>query len=133
MAALTEKQKEFLRNPYVGVATTLRLDGSPHATVVWVMAENGSVGFNTARGRAKDKHLQADPRVSLTVVDPEDSYRWVSITGRAELTEEGADDEIDSLAKKYLGKDKYPWRSPTQTRVSVKITPEKIDAYGLDD
>jgi PPOX class probable F420-dependent enzyme len=131
VAELTEKQREFLHNPYVGVATTLRRDGSPHATVVWVSA-NGSVGFNTARGRAKDEHLQADPRVSLTVVDPKDSYRWLSITGRAELTEEGADAEIDTLAKKYLGKDEYPWRDPAQTRVSVKIRPEKIEAYGLD-
>ena len=132
MAPLTDKQKEFLRNPYVGVATTLRTDGSPHATVVWVSAENGSVGFNTFRGRAKERHLENDPRVSLTVVDPQDPFRWVSITGRAELTEEGADAEIDRLAKKYLGKDEYPWRKPKQQRVSVKITPEKIDSAGLD-
>jgi PPOX class probable F420-dependent enzyme len=123
MAQLTEKQKEFLQNPFVGVATTLRGDGSPHSTVVWV----------DARGRAKPRHLEKDPRISLTVVDPNDQYRWLSITGRAELTEEGADDEIDRLAKKYLGKDEYPWRKPTETRLRVKITPEKIDSTGLDD
>jgi PPOX class probable F420-dependent enzyme len=132
VAELTEKQKAFLQDPFVGVATTLRPDGSPHSTVVWVTADDGWIGFNTARGRAKDKNLQRDPRVSLVVVDPQDSYRWLAITGRAELTEEGADDEIDRLAKKYLGKDVYPWRKPTETRVRVKITPEKVDSVGLD-
>jgi PPOX class probable F420-dependent enzyme len=133
MATLSAKQKEFLANPFVGVATTLRQDGSPHSTVVWVDSEDGGLMFNTARGRAKDRHLQKDPRVSVTVVDPEDAYRWISVSGRAELTEEGADADIDRLAKKYLGKDEYPWRSPTQTRVTVKIKPEKIDSTGIDE
>ena len=133
MPQLTEKQREFLQNPYVGVVTTLRADGSAHSTVVWVTAEDGYLGFNTARGRLKDTNLQADPRVTLTAVDPADSYTWVSITGRAALTVDGADDEIDRLSKKYLGKDTYPWRDPAQQRLRVKITPEKIDAHGLDD
>jgi len=133
MPELTEKQREFLQNPYVGVVTTLRADGSAHSTVVWVTAENGYLGFNTARGRLKDKNLRDDPRVTLTVLDPADAYRWVSITGRADVTEQGADDEIDRLSKKYLGKDEYPWRDPAQQRLRVKITPEKIEGHGLDD
>lgn len=134
MPELTEAQRKFIAdNPYVGTVTTLRRDGSPHATVVWVDAENGTVSFNTAVGRAKERHLRNDPRLSLTVVDPENTYQWVSITGRAELTTEGADDQIDRLAKKYIGEEKYPWRSPDEQRISVKITPEKVDAYGFDD
>ena len=132
MATLTESQQEFLDKPYVGVATTLREDGSPHATVVWVDADGG-LSFNTARGRAKPNHLEKDPRLSLTVVDPENPYRWVSVSGTAELVDEGADDQIDRLAKKYLGKDEYPWRSPTEQRVSVRINPEKVDSYGFDN
>jgi PPOX class probable F420-dependent enzyme len=132
-ATLTEKQKEFLENPFVGVATTLREDGSPHNTVVWVDVDDDGVSFNTARGRAKDVHLQADPRIALTVLDSQNPYKWVSISGRAELTEDGADPQIDRLAKKYLDKDEYPWRSPTETRVSARITPEKIDSYGFED
>jgi hypothetical protein len=66
------------------------------------------------------------------VVDPQNTYLWVSITGRAELTTEGADEQIDKLAKKYLGQDTYPWRSPDETRISVKITPEKVDSAGFD-
>jgi PPOX class probable F420-dependent enzyme len=132
MAALTDKQRQFLaENPFVGVATTLREDGSPHSTVVWVDADGG-VSFNTARGRAKERNLARDPRVSLLVVDPQNAYRWVSVTGHAELVDDGADEQIDKLAKKYLGADTYPWRSASERRVSVRITPERIDSTGLD-
>ena len=114
MAKLTEEQKRFLDNPFVGVVTTLRPDGSPHSTVVWVDRLDGELSFNTARGRAKDRYLSADPRVSLLVVDPGDPYRWLSVSGTAELTEEGADAQIDKLASKYLGRDRYPGRSPAR-------------------
>ncbi|HKI91990.1 MAG TPA: PPOX class F420-dependent oxidoreductase [Gaiellaceae bacterium] len=127
MARLTEKQKEFLEQPYVGVVTTLRPDGSPHSTVVWVDVDSDVVSFNTAYGRAKPANLEHDPRVSLTVVDPQDAYRWVAVDGPAELTTEGADDQIDRLAKKYLGKDSYPFRQEGERRVTVRIRPEHID------
>jgi PPOX class probable F420-dependent enzyme len=134
MAKLEEKPRKFLdENPYVGVATTLREDGSPHSTIVWVDVEGGKVSFNTALGRAKPKHLQHDPRASVLMVDPNDSSKWVAVSGPAELTEEGADAQIDKLAKKYLGKDEYPWRNPEETRVKVLIEPEKVDASGFDE
>jgi PPOX class probable F420-dependent enzyme len=132
MANLNDKQAQFLDNPYVGVVTTLRDDGSPHSTVVWVDREDGAVSFNTARGRAKERHVARDPRVSLTVVDPQDPYKWVAVSGRAELVDEGADEQIDKLAKKYLGEDEYPWRNPAERRVKVRIQPEKVDSAGLD-
>jgi PPOX class probable F420-dependent enzyme len=134
MAKLSDKQRTFIaENPYVATVTTLRQDGSPHATVVWVDTENGTVTFNTAVGRAKERHLRNDPRVSLTVVDPQNAWQWVSVSGRAELTKDGADDQIDQLAKKYLGEDRYPWRSADEERISVKITPEQVDSSGFDD
>jgi PPOX class probable F420-dependent enzyme len=134
MAKLEEKPREFLdESPYVGVVTTLREDGSPHSTIVWVDVEGDKVSFNTARGRAKPKHLEHDPRASLLMVDPNDSYKWVAVSGPVELTEEGADAQIDKLAKKYLGKDEYPWRKREETRVKVLIEPEKVDTTGFDE
>jgi PPOX class probable F420-dependent enzyme len=133
MSQLKEQQKQFLdENPFVGVVTTLRDDGSPHSTVVWVDVEDGKPSFNTALGRAKPKHLQHDPRASLLVVDPNDAYKWVAVSGRTKLTEDGADAQIDKLAKKYIGKDEYPWHNPAETRVKVLIEPEKVDDYGFD-
>ncbi len=134
MAALTDEQTRFLAdNPFVGVATTLREDGSPHSTIVWVEADDeAGVSFNTARGRAKERHLLGDPRAALLVVDPQDTHRWVAVSGRAELLDQGADDQIDRLAKKYLGQDTYPWRSPDEQRVTVRIAPEQVDSAGFD-
>jgi PPOX class probable F420-dependent enzyme len=134
MAKLGEKPRKFLEeSPYVGVVTTLREDGSPHSTIVWVDVEGDKVSFNTALGRAKPKHLEHDPRASLLMVDPSDSFKWVAVSGPVEVTEEGADAQIDKLAKKYLGKDEYPWRNPEETRVKVLIKPEKVDASGFDE
>jgi len=134
MAKLQAKQREFLaENPFVGTVTTLRPDGSPHSTVVWVDVEDGKVSFNTARGRAKPKYLEGDPRASLLVIDPNDPYKWVAVSGPVEVTEEDADAQIDRLAKKYIGKDEYPWRNPQEQRVKVLIEPEKVDASGFDE
>jgi len=133
MAKLTEQQREFLANPFVGTVTTLRSDGSPHNTVVWVDVEDDAVFFNTAEGRAKPKHLRRDSRVAVTVVDPQNPFKWISVTGRAELTHEDADAQIDRLAKKYIDKDVYPWHNPEEQRVKVRISPELIDATGIEE
>src|SRR5690348_2238417 len=104
MAELNDDAKALIRRPIFAWATTLRADGSPHNTVVWMdLDDNGEVFFNTAVGRAKEKHLRKNPTVSVNVLDPEDPYHLVSVTGTARLEEEGADAVIDGLAKKYLG------------------------------
>ena len=133
MATIDDKQREFLEQPFVGTVTTLRNDGSPHSTIVWVDTDTDEVLFNTAVGRAKERHLRKDPRVSLLVVDPEDTYRWLAINGNAELTTNGADAQIDKLARKYLGQDEYPWRKPEEQRVMVRIRPERVEGYGFDE
>jgi PPOX class probable F420-dependent enzyme len=133
MTTLNEKQLEFLENPYVGVVTTLREDGSPHSTVVWVDVEDGVPAFNTASGRKKPANLEQDPRAALLVIDPNDAYKWVSIDGKAEVTTDGADAQIDKLAKKYLGQDEYPWRKPEEQRLKVRIQPQHVDSYGFDE
>jgi PPOX class probable F420-dependent enzyme len=85
------------------------------------------------RRRAKERHLEHDRRASLLVVDPDNAYRWVAVSGPAEVTEEGADSQIDKLAKKYLGKDEYPFRNPAETRVKVLIEPERVDSSGFEN
>ena len=132
MAKLSERQQEFLRNPYFGVVTTLREDGSPHNTVVWVDVEDDAVIFNTAEGRAKPEHLRRDGRAALTVIDPQNGHRWISVSGPAELSHDGADAEIDKLSAKYTGREKYGSRRPGERRVNVRIVPEHVDSRGLD-
>jgi PPOX class probable F420-dependent enzyme len=129
---LTAGERAFLENPFVGVVTDLRPDGSPHSTVVWVDVDDDGVSFNTAWPRAKPRYLEVDPRVSLLVIDPQDDYRWLSVSGTVTLTEEGANAQIDRLAKKYRDLDSYPWHNEGETRVSVRISPTFIESRGID-
>jgi PPOX class probable F420-dependent enzyme len=129
---LTGQQRAFLENPFVGVVTDLRPDGSPHSTVVWVDVDDEGVSFNTAWPRAKPRYLDGDPRVSLLVLDPSDDYRWISISGTVTLIEDGANAQIDRLAKKYRDLDSYPWHQPEETRVSVRISSTRIESHGID-
>jgi len=129
---LTDEQRKFLEQPYYATVTTVREDGSPHTTVVWVDVDDDGVLFNTATGRAKPRHIERDPHVSLTVIDPQNGYKWISVDGRAEMTTEGANASIDKLAKKYLDKDSYPWHKPEEQRLIVRIRPDHVQAHGFD-
>ena len=133
MAKLSEKQAELFRGRNWGTVTTLRADGSPHSTPVWIDTDGENVLFNTAIGRAKERHLRRDPRVSVVVLPAENQQSgYVSVTGIADVSEEGALDHIDKLAKKYIGADKYPYLQPGERRIIVKVTPEKVDGFGID-
>jgi PPOX class probable F420-dependent enzyme len=133
VAALTDRQRAFLENPFVGVVTTMRPDGSLHSTVVWVDVDDDGVSFNTARGRAKPRYLADDPRLALAVLDPQDPYRWLGLSGAAELVDDGAEAQIDELSRKYTGRHPYASRKPGERRVTVRIAPERIETRGIDD
>lgn len=110
---------------------TLMPDGSPQVTPVWVDRDGEYFRINTAKGRVKDRNMRRDPRVSLSIVDPDNPYRYLEIRGRVvEITEQGAEQHIDLLAKKYLGKDSYPFRKPEEVRVMYKIQAERASSMG---
>ena len=133
MAKLTEKQAELFRGKNWGTVVTLREDGSPHATPVWIDTDGENVVFNTAIGRAKERHLRRDPRVAVTVLPAADQQSgYVSVTGMAEISEEGAVDHINRMAKKYLGQDMYPYLQPDERRVVVTVKPDKVDSMGYE-
>ena len=121
-ADLLQMQKKAFAN-----LATLNSDGSPQVTPVWVDFDGKNVVVNTARGRVKANNLAREPRVALSIADPENPYRYIGVQGRVvEMTEQGGDAHIDKMAKKYLGKDTYPFRAPGEKRVIVKIAPEKV-------
>ena len=133
MGSLTDKQAELFRGRNWGTVVTLREDGSPHATPVWIDTDGEKVLFNTAIGRAKERHLRRDPRISVTVLPAENQQSgYVSVTGTASLTEDGAKEHIDKLAHKYLGVDEYPYLQPGERRVIVEVTPDRVDSQGVD-
>ena len=118
------------KNAFAHVAT-LNQDGSPQVTPVWVDYDGTHVLINTAKGRVKAKNLAREPRVALSIADPDNAYRYIGIQGRVvEMTENGGDAHIDRMAKKYLGKDTYPFRAPGEVRLIVKIAPDKVHTNG---
>lgn len=120
----------FGKKVFAGLATVMP-DGAPQATPVWIDYDGENVLFNTAIGRQKDKNLQADGRVSVMLVDPENPYRYLEVRGKVvERTTSGADDHINKMAKKYLGQDVYPFRQPGEQRVIFKIKPERVSSMG---
>lgn len=118
----------FKKKAFAHLAT-LMPDGSPQTTPVWVDYDGQNILINTPVGTQKDKNLQRDGRVALSIIDPDNPYRYLEVRGRvAERTQNGADQHIDAMARKYLGQDKYPFRRPGEVRVLHKIRPEHAQA-----
>jgi PPOX class probable F420-dependent enzyme len=127
MSKLSEPWKNTLKKPILVHLTTLMPDGSPQASPVWVDVDGDTIVINSAQGRVKDKNMRRDPRVAISAVDPENPYKAFMLRGRVvDITTQGADKHIDSMAKKYLGKDKYPFARPGEVRVVYRIQPDKI-------
>jgi PPOX class probable F420-dependent enzyme len=131
MATIPESHKDLFNKPAIASLATVSADGIPQVTPVWCDFDGTHVLVNTARGRKKARNLEQSKRVALAIIDPQNPYRYLGIQGRvADMTENGADPHIDKMAKKYLGKDKYPYRAPGEVRVLVKIAPEKVHTVG---
>lgn len=131
MATIPEQYKDLFQKKAFAHLATVNGDGTPQVTPVWVDFDGTYIRFNTAKGRVKDQNLRRIPKVALAIMDPDNPYRYLRVSGRVtEVTEQGADQHIDALAKKYLGKDKYPFRQPGEVRVMYRIMPEKVGTQG---
>ena len=118
---------QLLTGKNFAFVSTLMKDGSPQITPTWIDFDGNTILINTAEGRTKQKNVSRDQRVAISIVDQNNPYHMVTIRGKVtEQTSNGADDHIDKLAKRYLGVDKYPFRSPTEKRVIIKVAPENV-------
>ena len=126
MVTLTDSHLALLRKRVFAHVATVMADGTPQSTPVWIDTDGEAAIFNTARGRAKTRNLERNPGVAISLVDPDNPYTMLEIRGRAELVDEGAEEHIDSMAKKYLDQDTYPLRQPGERRVIVRVIPDKI-------
>ena len=128
---IPEQYRDLFTKKAFAYLGTVMSDGSPQVTPVWCDLDGTYIRVNTAKGRVKDKNMRRNKKVAMTISDPENSYRYLAVRGEvAEITEQGADAHIDLLTKKYLGKEKYPYRQPGEVRVLYKIRPEKISTMG---
>ena len=132
-ATISPGFQKLLQEPAFCQLATLMPDGSPQNTQVWVDTDGEHILINTAQGRQKERNVQRDPRVAVNVVDPTNAWRIAMVRGRVvEVTTEGAIEQIDRLARKYLGQDTYPFHHPQRIRTTIRISPEKINARGLE-
>ena len=131
MATIPEDYRDLIDNPVVVGLATIMPDGQPQVTPIWIDFDGTHLRVNTAHGRQKTKDMLERPQVTVLAIDPQNPYRYMEVRGKvARHTEEGADDHIDALAKKYMGVDRYPNHSPTETRVIFYIEPVKVIAQG---
>jgi PPOX class probable F420-dependent enzyme len=128
---LSDKARALIARPVLASLTTLGKDGSPQVTPLWIDQDGDDLLFNTAKGRVKARHMESDPRVAVSVVDPDDQYNVVAVRGTVvDITTDGADEHIDALAKKYLGVDSYPMRQEGEVRVKVRVRTDRIAMQG---
>ena len=124
--AISDRTKALFDTKALGMLGIVSEDGTAQVTPVWITLDGETPVFNTVVGRSKERSMRRDPRVTLTIVDPEDVYSYVELRGRVEF-EEGpvAFDTIDALAKKYIDQDKYPWNQPGDERVNLRLNVER--------
>lgn len=128
---LPEKYIDLFSKKSFAHLATVMADGQPQSTPVWCDFDGTHVIINSAKGRRKDQNIRHDQRVALSIQDPDNPYRYLEVRGKVvEVTEQGADDHIDRMAKKYLGLSKYPNRQPGEVRVIYKIEPEHTSSMG---
>ena len=124
---LEARDRELLEAKNFCDVSTLREDGTIHTVPVWVDVEGDTVVLNTERNRAWPKNLRRTGHTTLTVLNYENPYEYLTITGPvAEETTEGALEHIDAMAKKYIGQDKYPFHQPGDERVIFRIAPDRV-------
>ena len=128
MAVIPDEAKHLFENKDFAHLATVNKDGSPQVSAVWIALDGDLVTFNTAEGRVKTNNVHRDERVAISITDQENPYENLIIQGKVvEIAADGADDDIDALAKRYLDADSYPFRQPGEERVIVKIKPEKVN------
>jgi len=128
---IPESFKDLFTKKAFAHLATLNADGSPQVTPIWCDYDGTHILVNSAKERVKDKNMRRNRKVALDLLDPDDPYRHLAVRGEVvEITEQGADAHIDKMAKKYLGKDRYPFRQPGEIRVLYKIRPERVSTMG---
>ena len=124
---LSDNVLALLREPSYAQLATLTPDGSPQVTQVWIETDGEHIIINTAVGHQKERNVRRDPRVALNLIGLNDQACLAAIRGQlVEMTTEGATEQIHALAKKYLGVDEYPFGSPDETRIALRIAPEHV-------
>jgi PPOX class probable F420-dependent enzyme len=125
------KNADLLESNALAHVATVGPKGEPQVNPVWFGWDGTHLRFSQTTTRQKYKNVQREPRIALSIVDPENPYRYLEIRGRVVAVEPDPNlDFINSMAKKYLGQDKYPWHNPGDERVVIVVEPERTSGMG---
>jgi PPOX class probable F420-dependent enzyme len=131
MAVIPQEYADLLRTTALAHIATIGPNGEPQSTPVWFDFDDAHILFSQTKTRQKYRNLLRDPRIALSIVDPVNPYRYLEIRGKVVRIDEDPDFRfINALAKKYLGRDTYPWRQPGEERVVVVVQPEHTTHMG---
>jgi PPOX class probable F420-dependent enzyme len=131
MTAIPEQYRDLLNSTALAHVATVGPQGEPQNNPVWFGWDGTHLRFSQTKGRQKYRNLQRDPRVALSIVDPTNPYRYLEIRGRVARIEEDPNlDFINSMAKKYMGRDRYPGHRPGDERVVIVVEPEHTTQMG---
>jgi PPOX class probable F420-dependent enzyme len=126
-----EKNADLLDSTALAHVATVGPNGEPQVNPVWFGWDGSHLRFSQTTTRQKYKNVQRDPRVALSIVDPENPYRYLEIRGKVVAVEPDPERAfIDSMAKKYLGQDRYPWHRPGDERIVIVVEPERTTSMG---
>jgi PPOX class probable F420-dependent enzyme len=126
---LPEPVKQILQDKAHGHVITFNPSGTPQVTLVWLDVDGNDVVFNTAEGRVKPRNLRRDPRIVISAQDPNNPRSYMVFYGKATVSDVGADEHIDKLAKKFLNADTYPFRQPGEKRLIIRTAVDRIGGH----
>jgi len=130
-AEIPASHQDLLESKALAHVATIGPGGEPQSNPVWFGTQDGHILFSQTTGRQKYRNLQRDPRIALSIVDPTNDYRYLEIRGRVERIDPDPDNAfINSMAKKYMGQDVYPWHQPGDERVVVVVRPRHTTEMG---
>jgi len=127
LSEIPKKVKELIDDKNIAHLATLKNNGSPHVTPVWIDRVDNTILVNVSENRLKLKNMKNDKRIALSIVNHNDSYEWASIIGEViDITNMNADVHLDKLSQKYLGLSQFPWKQKGEIRIIVKIAPKTV-------
>ncbi len=131
MITIPESHRDLLASTALAHIATVGPQGAPQNNPVWFDWDGTHLLFSQTKGRQKYHNLARDPRVAISIVDPQNPFHHLEIRGKLVRVDEDPNlDFINRMAKKYMGKDKYPWHQPTDERVVMVVEPDHITKGG---
>ncbi len=131
MSVIPEQFNDLLHSTALAHVATIGPKGDPQTTPVWFGWDGQHILFSQTKSRQKYRNVKRDPAIALSIVDPSNPFRYLEVRGKVvDINEDQNNQFIDSMAKKYMGQDKYPFNQPGDERVIIVVEPQHTSHMG---